>query len=108
MKAVDLDYDLPPELIAQRPAERRDASRLLVYDRARGDVRNRAFAELTEELRGELVAVNTTRGVPARLHVRRETGGQAEILLVESHGDDVWEALARPSRRLREGERLGP
>jgi S-adenosylmethionine:tRNA ribosyltransferase-isomerase len=107
MRSDELDYTLPPELIAQRPAERRDASRLLVYDRASGAVRHRAFAELPDELGGELVVVNDTRVVPARLHVRRETGGEVEILLVESYGDDVWEALARPSRRLREGERLG-
>jgi S-adenosylmethionine:tRNA ribosyltransferase-isomerase len=107
MRSEELDYTLPPELIAQRPAERRDASRLLVYDRATGAVRHRAFAELPDELGGELVVVNDTRVVPARLHVRRETGGEVEILLVESYGDDVWEALARPSRRLREGERLG-
>src|SRR4029079_10414498 len=106
MKSSALDYALPPELIAQRPAERRDASRLLVYDRATGAVRHRAFAELPDELGGELVVVNDTRVVPARLHVRRETGGEVEILLVESYGDDVWEALARPSRRLREGERV--
>jgi S-adenosylmethionine:tRNA ribosyltransferase-isomerase len=108
MRSDELDYALPPELIAQHPAGRRDASRLLVYERATGDVRHRAFAELAEELDRELVVVNDTKVVPARLHVRRESGGDAEVLLLEARGDGIWEALARPSRRLRGGERLGP
>ena len=107
MRSTDLDYALPPELIAQRPAERRDASRLLVYDRRSGDVRQRSFAELARELAGYLTVVNDTRVVPARLALRRETGGEVEVLLVERLGDERWEALARPSRRLRAGERLG-
>ena len=107
MRSDELDYALPRELIAQHPAERRDGSRLLVYDRRTGDVRHRTFAELPEELQGELVVVNDTRVVPARLLVRRESGAEAEILLLESLGGGVWEALARPSRRLRAGERLG-
>ena len=106
MRSTDLDYALPPELIAQRPAERRDASRLLVYDRSSGDVRQRSFAELGQELAGYLTVVNDTRVVPARLALRRETGGAVELLLVERLGDERWEALARPSRRLRAGERL--
>ena len=108
MRSDELDYDLPPELIAQHPAGRRDASRLLVYERATGAVRHRTFADLPDELDGELVVVNDTKVVPARLHVKRETGGNAEVLLLEPLGDGVWEALARPSRRLRVGERLGP
>jgi S-adenosylmethionine:tRNA ribosyltransferase-isomerase len=107
MRSDELDYYLPPELIAQHPASRRDASRLLVYDRASGAVRHRTFADLPDELDQELVVVNDTKVVPARLRLRRETGGDAEILLLEPVGDGVWEALARPSRRLRAGERLG-
>jgi S-adenosylmethionine:tRNA ribosyltransferase-isomerase len=106
MRSTDLDYALPPELIAQRPAERRDASRLLVYDRSSGDVRQRSFAELGQELAGYLTVVNDTRVVPARLVLRRETGGAVELLLVERLGDERWEALARPSRRLCAGDRL--
>jgi S-adenosylmethionine:tRNA ribosyltransferase-isomerase len=108
MRSSELDYHLPPELIAQHPAERRDGSRLLVYDRVSGDVRHRRFFELPEELHGELVVVNDTRVVPARMKLRRETGGAAEVLLVENLEGDVWEGLARPSRRLRPGQRLGP
>jgi S-adenosylmethionine:tRNA ribosyltransferase-isomerase len=108
MRSDELDYALPPELIAQHPADRRDASRLLVYDRATGDVRHRTFSDLPSELAGELVVVNDTRVVPARLNLQRESGGAAEVLLLEPLGDGIWEALARPSRRLRTGERLGP
>jgi S-adenosylmethionine:tRNA ribosyltransferase-isomerase len=108
MRSSELDYDLPPELIAQHPADRRDASRLLVYERSTRSVRHRCFAELPEELSGELVVVNDTRVVAGRLHVRRQTGGAVEILLLERVDDRDWEALARPSRRLRPGERLGP
>ena len=108
MRSDELDYVLPPELIAQHPADRRDASRLLVYDRGTGSVRHRTFAELPAELSGELVVVNDTKVVPARLHLQRASGGAAEVLLLEPLGGGVWEALARPSRRLRAGERLGP
>ncbi len=110
MRSSELDYELPPELIAQHPAERRDESRLLVYERGSGAVRHRRFAELPDELAaGWLVAVNDTRVVPARIPLRRPGGGAAEVLLLEALGEDgLWEGLARPSRRLRPGQRLGP
>jgi S-adenosylmethionine:tRNA ribosyltransferase-isomerase len=109
MKTSELDYDLPPELIAQRPLARRDDSRLLVYERAGGHVRHRSFRDLPAELPpGALVVVNDTRVVPARLRLRRPGGGEAEVLLLEPVEDGLWEALARPSRRLRSGMRLGP
>jgi S-adenosylmethionine:tRNA ribosyltransferase-isomerase len=108
MDSSVLDYDLPPELVAQRPVEPRDASRLLVFDRASGVVRHRRFSDLTELVGDRLVVVNDTRVVPARLRLRRTTGAAVEVLLVESLSDGRWEALARPSRRLRAGERLGP
>src|SRR5918911_5687368 len=105
MNAAELDYDLPPELVAQRPAERRDESRLLVYERATGAVRHRHFAELPDELSGELVVVNDTKVVPARIPIESPRG---EVLLLERRGDGTWEALARPTRRLRAGRRYGP
>ena len=104
----ELDYDLPAELIAQHPATQRDASRLLVADRATGAVRHRTFSDLPEEVGGYLTVVNDTRVVPARLQLRRSTGGAVEVLLLEPVGDGIWEALARPSRRLRPAERLEP
>jgi S-adenosylmethionine:tRNA ribosyltransferase-isomerase len=105
MKTAELDYELPPELIAQQPAARRDESRLLVYDRATGDVRHRRFRELPEELGEELVVVNDTRVVPARIPIEQPKG---EVLLLERLGPDEWEGLARPTRRLRAGRRYGP
>ena len=109
MRTAELDYDLPPELIAQRPLERRDDSRLLVADRASGDVRHRHFRDLRDELPdGALVVVNDTRVIAARVRARRESGGEAEVLLLEPAGDGLWEALARPTKRLRAGARLGP
>src|SRR6266581_499761 len=110
MDSSALDYDLPPELIAQQPAEPRDSSRLLVYERATGEVRHRRFRELPEELtHDELVVVNDSRVIPARLRLRRPGGGAAEVLLLEHTGEDsVWEGLARPSARLEPGQRLGP
>ena len=104
MDASELDYDLPPELIAQHPAERRDASRLLVYERASGVVRHRTFAELPQELSGELAVVNDTRVVPARIRIDKPKG---EVLLLEHEGDGEWLALARPTRRLKAGSRYG-
>src|SRR5215210_7118298 len=109
MKSSELDYELPPELVAQRPLERRDHSRLLVHDRASGETRQRRFDELPQELaEGTLVVVNDTRVLPARLRLERPGGGEAEVLLLERLGENgTWEGLARPSRRLRPGQRLG-
>jgi S-adenosylmethionine:tRNA ribosyltransferase-isomerase len=109
MDTAQLEYELPLDLIAQRPAQRRDESRLLVFERATGVIRHRQFSELPDELSGELVVVNDTRVVPARLRLQRPGGGEAEVLLLERAGPNgVWEGLARPSRRLRAGQRLGP
>ena len=105
METSELDYVLPPELIAQRPAERRDESRLLVFERAGGAVRHRRFADLPDELEGVLVVVNDTRVVPARIPIAAPRG---EVLLLERLGEDTWEGLARPTRRLKAGRRYGP
>src|SRR6186997_3015969 len=105
MKSSELDYDLPAELVAQRPPQRRDESRLLVYERATGTVRHRVFGDLVEEAAGALVVVNDTRVIPARIPIERPRG---EVLLLEQICDGVWEALARPTRRLRAGNRYGP
>jgi S-adenosylmethionine:tRNA ribosyltransferase-isomerase len=102
---AELEYELPPELIAQHPAARRDASRLLVYERATGSVRHRRFVELPEELHGALVVVNDSRVVPARIPLEAPRG---EVLLLERLDGETWEALARPTRRLKPGRRYGP
>ncbi|HEX5449478.1 MAG TPA: tRNA preQ1(34) S-adenosylmethionine ribosyltransferase-isomerase QueA [Gaiellaceae bacterium] len=103
MDASELDYDLPPELIAQHPAQKRDESRLLVYDRSDGSVRHAVFRELPSFV-DVLTVANDTRVVPARIPLESPRG---EVLLVERLEDGTWEALARPSRRLHEGQRYG-
>jgi len=108
VRTDELDYDLPPELIAQHPVEPRDASRLLVFERASGAIRHRTFRDLPRETGDALVVVNDTRVLPARLRLARPGGGEAEVLLLEPLGGGEWEGLARPTRRLRRGQRLGP
>jgi S-adenosylmethionine:tRNA ribosyltransferase-isomerase len=106
MKTRELEYDLPPELIAQHPVARRDESRLLVYDRVSERVDHRRFAELPDVVGAALTVVNDTRVVPARIPIARPRG---EVLLLERLDDDgLWEGLARPTRRLRAGRRYGP
>src|SRR5438552_17599083 len=105
MKTNELDYELPPELIAQRPAPNRDESRLLVASRGGGEPRHRRFRDLPGELpQGTLVVVNDTRVVPARIRIEEPRG---EVLLLERLGGEEWEGLARPTRRLRPGRRYG-
>ena len=109
MDTALFDYELPPELIAQEPAEPRDASRLLVLDRAAGAWGDRAFSELPEVLRaGDCLVANRSRVMPARLLGVAEPGGQAvELLLIRPVGDARWEAMVRPGRRFRPGARIG-
>lgn len=107
--APDYQFDLPAELIAQEPAARRDGSRLLVVGAAGRVEGERPFADLPSLLRaGDLLVLNESRVLPARLWcVREDTGGRVEILLVEPAGDgDAWRAMARPARRLRAGQVL--
>ena len=104
MKSSALDYDLPAELIAQRPPPRRDESRLLVYERATDVTRHRRFTDFAGEVGDALVVVNDTRVVPARIPIEQPRG---EVLLVEEIGAGEWEALARPTRRLQAGRRYG-
>jgi S-adenosylmethionine:tRNA ribosyltransferase-isomerase len=105
------DYQLPPELIAQTPIEPRDASRLLVLHRQSGAIEHRMFRDIRDYLApGDLLVANQSKVLPARLHgVKEDSGGQVEILLLAARPDvgaDCWEALARPGRRLHEGQRL--
>ena len=106
MRVADFDYDLPRELIAQHPAARRDASRLLVLRRDSGAIEHRRFSEIANYLdAGDLLVLNDTRVVPARLVGRRATGGRIEVLLVAPEGD-VWRAMLKGSGRVKLGEEL--
>ena len=107
MRIEDLDYDLPPERIAQRPAARREGSRLLVVERATGRLHDRRFDEIAEWLRpGDSLAVNETRVIPARLDLMRSSGGKVEILLVRQESEGLWRALARPAKKAPAGASL--
>ncbi|MCX7007103.1 MAG: S-adenosylmethionine:tRNA ribosyltransferase-isomerase, partial [Kiritimatiellaeota bacterium] len=96
MLTSDFNYALPPKLIAQEPAARRDASRLLVIRRATNELEHRRFADLPSLLApGDLLVLNDTRVLPARLFGRKPTGGKIELLLLEERADGSWEALLR-------------
>ena len=102
----DFEYDLPPELVAQEPVEPRDASRLMVVDRATGTIAHHIFRDLPRFLRpGDLLVHNESRVIPARLFARKATGGRVEILLLRPRSETVWEALVR-GRGVRVGGRL--
>ena len=107
MDLSDLDYDLPPELIAQAPAPSRDASRLLVIDRARGGFEDHVFADLPGLLRaGDCLVVNNSRVIPARVLAHDAGGREVELLFIEPVDARRWRALTRPGRRSREGVEL--
>src|SRR3981189_1429437 len=124
MRLADFNYELPPGSIAQHPLDQRDASRMLILDRARQDWEDSAFRSLPDRLRGdELIVVNNARVIPARLFGRR-TGARAEmpgrnrrtlreflsseieVLLTRQISPGEWEALVRPGRKIRVGERI--
>lgn len=107
MKTADFDYELPPELIAQTPLERRDGSRLMTLDKVTGQVGHRHFYDLPLLLKeGDCLVLNDSRVLPARLIGNRESGGAAEVLLLTDKGDKTWECLVRPGRKLREGAKV--
>ena len=101
MKVSDFDYQLPQELIAQQPLPSRDQSRLLVLARQQQDLVHTKFCQLPGFLaEGDLLVINDTRVLPARLAGRKATGGQVEILLLTPEGNGRWSCLAKPARRL--------
>jgi len=108
MQVALFDYELPPELIAQEPAARRDASRLMVLDRRARTITHHQFGDLVAMVGpGDCLVLNDTRVIPARLRGRLErTGGKVELLLLRALDERRWEALGRPGRRLRPGARV--
>ena len=107
LKTKDFYYDLPEELIAQTPLERRDGSRLLTLDKQTGGWGHHHFYELPRFLKpGDCLVLNDSRVLPARLIGRRETGGACEVLLLIDRGDQVWECLVRPGRKLKPGAKV--
>ena len=107
MKTRDFWYDLPEELIAQTPLEKRDTSRLLVLDRQTGAVSHRHFYDIIDYLKpGDCLVMNDSRVLPARLLGHRPSGGAVELLLLKDLGDKKWECLAKPGKMLREGQEV--
>ena len=110
MLTSELDYELPTDLIAQSPADPRDASRLMVVDVRHGTIAHHTFRDLPGFLLpGDVLVLNETKVIPARIQVKKPTGGEAELLFLRDLGPDrggAWEVLARPSKRLRPGLRL--
>lgn len=108
IKTHDFYYELPPELIAQTPIQRRDASRLLTLDKRTREIGHHHFYDLPQFLRpGDCLVLNDSRVLPARLLGRREpTGGACEVVLLIDRGENVWECLVRPGKKLREGAKL--
>src|ERR687887_1481835 len=104
----DFDYDLPGTQIAQHPLPDRSASRLLVLDRTTGETRHLHFHDLLELIPpGDLLVINTSRVIPARLHGKRETGNAAELLMVRELADGTWLAMGHPGGKLKPGRRIG-
>lgn len=107
LKKSDFYYDLPEELIAQTPAEPRDSSRLLVYHRAEKRIEHRIFRDITDYLKaGDVLVLNRTRVLPARLYAHTPNGGRVEILLLKRLQLDEWEALVKPGKKCRTGATL--
>jgi S-adenosylmethionine:tRNA ribosyltransferase-isomerase len=106
-RTSDFDYNLPPEQIAQHPLPDRSASRLLVLDRKTGETRHLHFHDLPALIPpGDLLVINTSRVIPARLHGKRETGNVAELLLVRELPDGTWLAMGHPGGKLKPGRRV--
>ncbi|MDE6791302.1 MAG: tRNA preQ1(34) S-adenosylmethionine ribosyltransferase-isomerase QueA [Clostridia bacterium] len=104
-KKSDFYYDLPPELIAQTPAEPRDSSRMLVYDRAADRVEHRIFRDVTDYLKaGDVLIINNTKVLPARLYAHTLNGGAVEILLLKRLDKDKWEVLCKPGKKCTVGK----
>lgn len=104
MKTQDFWYELPEELIAQTPLERRDASRLMVMNRKTGEVTHRHFYDVIDYLRpGDCLVMNDSRVLPARLLGHRPTGGAVEVLLLRDLGEKKWECLCKPGRKMQVG-----
>lgn len=107
MKTKDFWYDLPEELIAQTPLAQRDSSRLMVLDKTTGEITHRHFYDIAEYLQpGDCLVMNDSRVLPARLLGHRPTGGAVELLLLRDLGNKKWECLAKPGRKLQEGQQV--
>ena len=108
MKTSDFDYNLPEELIAQTPLKQRDASKLLVVDRENQTITDKHFYDIVDYLNpGDALVLNETKVLPARIFGERpDTGGKVEALLLKDLGNDTWECLTRPQKRLKNAKEI--
>ena len=108
MKKSDFYYDLPQELIAQKPIEPRTASRLMVLDKTSGNIEHRTFADIKRYLKaGDCLVLNDTRVMPARIYgIRTDTGSVVEFLMLKQIENDLWEVLAGPGKKARKGHKF--
>ena len=108
MKTSDFYYELPQELIAQEPLEKRDHSRLMILDKVTGKIEHRHFYDIADMLNpGDTLILNDTRVIPARLYgIKEDTGGAIEFLLLNKHSLDTWEVILKPGRRAKPGARF--
>jgi len=107
MRVSEFDYELPKELIAKFPAEPRDSSRLLVLNRRTGQIEHRIFRDIVNYLKpGDVLVLNDTKVIPARLYGELPTGGKVELLLIRQVEPSVWEVMARPARKLKPGKEI--
>ena len=107
MKVTDFDYELPEELIAQTPIEKRDESRLMVLDRKEQTIEHKHFKDIIDYLEpGDVLVRNNTKVIPARLYGKKETGAKVEFLLLNNMEKDIWECIVRPGNKLHIGAKV--
>ena len=107
MKVSDFNYDLPEELIAQTPLEKRDESRLMVLDRKNQTIEHKTFKDIVDYLEpGDVLVRNNTKVIPARLYGKKETGANVEFLLLNNIEKDIWESIVRPGNKLHVGTKV--
>ena len=107
MKVTEFNYDLPEELIAQHPYDKRDEARLMVLDRENKTIENKIFKDVIDYLNpGDCLVINNTKVIPARLYGKKETGANVEFLLLNRIENDTWEAMVRPGRKLLPGTKV--
>jgi S-adenosylmethionine:tRNA ribosyltransferase-isomerase len=107
VKVSDFNYDLPEELIAQTPLEKRDESRLMVLDRKNQTIEHKTFKDIVDYLEpGDVLVRNNTKVIPARLYGKKETGANVEFLLLNNIEKDIWESIVRPGNKLHVGTKV--
>lgn len=107
MKVSDFNYELPEELIAQHPYEKRDEARLMVLNRNKNSIEHKIFKDIIDYLNpGDCLVINNTKVIPARLFGKKDTGANVEVLLLKNLEEDIWEAMVRPGNKLKPGAKV--